>query len=229
MTTFIMISIPAGWFFMGSEGHYSWESPRHRVFVSAFRIAPTTVTRTEYREFLEATGHALPRDWTNPAFSGARQPAVGINWFDAVAYCEWISRRLGELRRLPTEAEWERACRGGMDDREYAWGNDPPASVPYFDGEWPGPRRVGESSPNPYGLFNMGDNVHEWCSDWFSPEYYAQSPEADPAGPDSGTRRVSRGGSWRHLVKASRVAQRSSLPPHFRYTDYGFRIVGSLL
>jgi formylglycine-generating enzyme len=224
-----MISIPAGWFWMGSVGHYSWESPRHRVFVSGFRIAPTTVTRIQYQQFLEATGHAVPRDWTSPEFSDAQQPAVGVNWFDAVAYCEWISGCIGELRRLPTEAEWERACRGGTDGGDYAWGNDLPASLPYFEGEWPGPRRVGEWRANPFGLFNMGDNVHEWCSDWFSPEYYAQSPECDPTGPDSGTRRVSRGGSWRHLVKASRAAQRSSLPPHFRYTDYGFRIVGSLL
>jgi formylglycine-generating enzyme required for sulfatase activity len=75
----------------------------------------------------------------------------------------------------------------------------------------------------------MGDNVHEWCTDWFDPDYYAHSPEADPAGPESGTRRVSRGGSWRHVVKASRNAHRSSLPPQFRYTDYGFRLVSSLL
>lgn len=224
-----MILIPAGQFLMGSEGHYAWESPRHRVSVSAFRIAPTTVTRTEYQEFLEATGHPTPRDWANPQLAGAKQPAVGISWFDALEYCKWISERLGELRRLPTEAEWEKACRGGVDDNEYAWGNDSPASLSYFQGDWTGPRRVGDWQPNPYGLFNMGDNVHEWCSDWFSADYYAQSPEVDPAGPDSGTRRVSRGGSWRHLVKASRAAHRSSLPPQFRYTDYGFRLVSSLL
>lgn len=224
-----MISIPAGWFLMGSEGHYAWESPRHRVFVSGFRIAPTTVTRTEYQEFLEVTGHPEPRDWANPQFAGAKQPAVGMNWFDAVAYCDWISERLGELRRLPTEAEWERACRGGTDDSEYAWGNDSPAALSYFQGEWEAPRRVADWQPNPYGLFNMGDNVHEWCRDWFSADYYAQSPEIDPIGPESGTRRVSRGGSWRHLVKASRAAHRSSLPPQFRYTDYGFRLASSLL
>jgi len=224
-----MVPIPAGWFWMGSEGRYSWESPRHRVFVSAFRMAPTTVTRGEYQAFLEATHHPEPKEWSKPEFSNPDQPAVGMSWFDAIAYCEWLSPRLGELRRLPTEAEWERACRGGRDDEEYAWGNALPSSLAYFQGEWTGPRPVHDGTPNAFGLFHIGDNVHEWCSDWFDPDYYSRSPENDPAGPGSGTRRVSRGGSWRHLVKASRAAHRSSLPPQFRYTDYGFRLVSSLL
>jgi formylglycine-generating enzyme len=222
-----MILIPAGWFWMGSEGRYTWESPRHRVFLDAFCISPTTVTRAEYQKFLEATGHDQPKGWTDPEFADAHQPAVGISWFDARTYCEWISRVLGETRRLPTEAEWEKACRGGRDDTEYSWGDEPPESFSYFRGKWAGPRRVGEWRSNGYGLFNIGDNVHEWCSDWFDPAYYAVSPDANPPGPESGTRRVSRGGSWRHLVKASRAAHRSSLPPRFRYTDYGFRIVSA--
>ena len=86
-----MILIPRGSFWMGSEGRYSWESPRHRVFVSAFRIAPTAVTRREYQTFLEATRHPEPMGWSNPEFAHADQPAVGMSWFDAVAYCEWIS------------------------------------------------------------------------------------------------------------------------------------------
>jgi hypothetical protein len=95
-----MIEIPAGWFWMGSEGHYSWESPRHRVYVGAFRMAETTVTRGEYQQFLKATGHFAPRGWSNPEFADAAQPAVGVSWFDADAYCEWISLQLGEIRRL---------------------------------------------------------------------------------------------------------------------------------
>ncbi|HET9943450.1 MAG TPA: SUMF1/EgtB/PvdO family nonheme iron enzyme [Terriglobia bacterium] len=224
-----MILIPSGWFWMGSEGRYSWESPRHRVFLSGFLIEPTAVTRGDYQKFLEATGHPQPKGWTNPEFAQADQPAVGMSWFDAIAYCEWISAEFGEARRLPTEAEWEKACRGGTDDAEYAWGDESPSSLPYFQGPWTGPRPVRDWTPNPYGLFHMGDNVHEWCSDWFDPDYYARSPQVDPAGPASGTRRVSRGGSWRHLVKASRAAHRSSLPPDFRYTDYGFRLASSLL
>ena len=224
-----MILIPAGWFWMGSEGHFSWESPRHRVFVSAFRISPAAVSRREYQIFLDATGRTEPKDWWSPHFCDPDQPAIGISWFDAVAYCEWISEQLGEPRRLPTEAEWEKSCRGGKDGAEYSWGDEVPSAFPYFNGSWTGPRPVREGEPNGYGLFHIGDNVHEWCSDWFDPEYYASSPWHDPTGPESGTRRVSRGGSWRHLVKASRAAHRSSLPPEFRYSDYGFRLVSSLL
>src|SRR5512139_1310093 len=102
-----MILIPSGWFWMGSEGRYTWESPRHRVFLDAFCISPTTVTRVEDQKFLEATGHDQPKGWTDPEFADAHQPAVDISWFDALAYCEWISRVFGETRRLPTEAEWE--------------------------------------------------------------------------------------------------------------------------
>ncbi|HET9218511.1 MAG TPA: SUMF1/EgtB/PvdO family nonheme iron enzyme [Terriglobia bacterium] len=224
-----MILIPAGWFWMGSEGHFSWESPRHRVFVSAFRISPAAVSRREYQIFLDATRRTEPKDWWSPHFCDPDQPAIGISWFDAVAYCEWISEQLGEPRRLPTEAEWEKSCRGGKDGAEYSWGDEVPSAFPYFNGSWTGPRPVHEGEPNGYGLFHIGDNVHEWCSDWFDPEYYASSPRHDPTGPESGTRRVSRGGSWRHLVKASRAAHRSSLPPEFRYSDYGFRLVSSLL
>ena len=90
-----------------------------------------------------------------------------------------------------------------------------------------GPRPVGEQSRNPFGIFDLGENVHEWCSDWFCKDYYADSPERNPAGPATGDRRASRGGSWRHHVKATRCAARSSIPPAFQYADYGFRVVCS--
>jgi iron(II)-dependent oxidoreductase len=221
----MMIRIPAGWFWMGSEGRFTWESPRHRVFTDSFEIGATTVTRDEYSRFLLDTGHPQPRGWTDPAFSSADQPVVGVNWFDAEAYCAWLSSSTGSLYRLPSEAEWERAARGERDETEYAWGDEPPETLDYFRQEWSRPRPVTEGPQNGFGLFHMGDNVHEWCTDWFAPDYYAASPERNPPGPEQGSRRVSRGGSWRHQVKASRLAHRSSLPPEFRYTDYGFRIV----
>src|SRR5436190_6224784 len=108
--------------------------------------------------------------------------------------------------------------------RRLCLGNEPPNQMKYFQGEWTGPKRVGEWHANGYGLFNIGDNVHEWCMDWYAENYYAVSPNKNPAGPQTGTRRVSRGGSWRHQIKASRAAHRSSLPPPYAYTDYGFRI-----
>jgi formylglycine-generating enzyme required for sulfatase activity len=222
-----MILVPAGWSWMGTDTHYVWEKPRHRVFLSDFWIAETTVTRGDYAKFLTATHHEIPRQWSDPLFGKANQPAVGVNWFDAVAYCKWYSDLSGDSFRLPTEAEWEKACRGKSDDLDYPWGNEPPESFEYFRGEWPGPRPVAQWRSNGYGAYNLGDNVHEWCSDWYAPDYYAKSPEENPQGPESGSRRVSRGGSWRHLVKASRAAHRSSLPPMFRYMDYGFRLARS--
>src|SRR6266571_4651762 len=219
-----MALIPAGWFWMGSENHYRWESPRHRVWLDAFEIARTTVTRREYARFLTDTGYAEPAGWREPCFSGTGLPVVGVSWFAVLAYCQWVSKSDGRTYRLPTEAEWEKACRGGIESADYAWGDEPPAAIEYFMGKWNGPKPVAEWRPNGFGLFNIGDNVHEWCSDWYSEDYYASSPERNPSGPEAGTRRVSRGGSWRHQIKASRAAHRSSLPPNYSYTDYGFRI-----
>ena len=213
---------------MGSENHYRWESPRHRAWLDAFEIASITVTRREYAKFLFETGHTEPAGWHEPAFAHPDQPVIGVSWFDAVTYCEWATKSQREIYRLPTEAEWEKACRGGLETAEYAWGDEAPSAVDHLRGEWTGPRAVAQGRPNGYGLFNMGDNVHEWCLDWYAENYYAVSPERNPRGPEEGTRRVSRGGSWRHQIKASRAAHRSSLPPSYRYTDYGFRVVRRL-
>lgn len=195
------------------------------MFIDEFEISTTTVRRCEYALFLGETSNEEPRDWSLPVFADPDQPVVGVNWLDATAYCKWLSQTSGESWRLPSEAEWEKACRGGSDDIEYAWGNEPPESLARYQCVWLGPQRVAEGAPNGFGLFHMGDNVHEWCLDWYSPDYYAVSPERNPTGPESGTRRASRGGSWRHLVKGTRAAHRSSLPPGFRYADYGFRVV----
>ena len=219
-----MIHIPAGPFWMGSDDHGKQERPRHRVFTDAYEIAAATVRRWEYALFLEQTGHEEPRGWHDPAFADPNQPVVGVNWFDATAYCAWLSRSGGLEYRLPTEAEWEKACKGGDDTAIYAWGEQAPGDIAYYQGEWTAPRPAGQRGPNGYGLYNMGDNVHEWCRDWYGADYYRISDRPNPEGPPTGKRRVSRGGSWRHAVKASRAAHRSSLPPDFRYTDYGIRI-----
>jgi formylglycine-generating enzyme required for sulfatase activity len=218
-------AIPEGWFWMGSEGRYPWESPRHRVWVDAFEIGATAVTRADYERFLAASGYSEPAGWSDPSFARPDLPVVGVNWFAALAYCEWLSALECRNYRLPTEAEWEKACRGGLENAEYAWGDEPPNRIAYFSGGWTGPRPVGGWRANAYGLFNMGDNVHEWCSDWYAENFYVVSPDRNPTGPEEGARRVSRGGSWRHQIKASRAAHRSSLPPGYAYTDYGFRLV----
>ena len=224
-----MVLIPAGWFWMGSDNHYHWERPRHRVWLDAFQLARYAVRRREYALFLSETGYSEPAGWHDPSFDDADQPVVGVSWFAAISYCEWLSKSLSETFGLPTEAQWEKACRGGLEDTEYAWGNEPPDRIEYFRGQWNGPKLVGEWRPNGYGLCNMGDNVHEWCMDWYREHYAAVSPARNPAGPETGSRRVSRGGSWRHQIKASRAAHRSSLPPQYAYTDYGFRISGCIM
>jgi formylglycine-generating enzyme required for sulfatase activity len=159
-------------------------------------------------------------------FAGDDQPVVGVTWHDALAYCQWLRQRTGQPFRLLSEAEWERAARGGREGALYPWGDEPPSARPYagYDVKIGGPARVGANEPNDFGLYDMSEGVHEWCSDYYAYDYYRCSPERNPQGPDSGQRRVSRGGSWRHQIKFSRCAARSSLPPNFKYADYGFRV-----
>lgn len=219
-----MIRIPAGTFAMGSVEGQEDEAPVHEVYVDAFAIAPHPVTVAEYAAFLAATKHAAPRDWGAPEFARDDLPVVGVSWDDAVAYCRWI----GDAR-LPTEAEWEHAARGGRAGERYPWGDAIPSWIPEAGrGPLKGPWPVTLGEPNGFGLFGIAANVHEWCADWHARDYYASSPAANPQGPLSGIRRASRGGSWRHAVTISRSAARSKLDPSFRYTDYGFRIARSL-
>ena len=215
--------IPAGPFTMGEEAGRPDERPAHRVWLSAFRMALVPVTNREYAAFLAATKREAPRFWDDRRFNAPDQPLVGVSWFDAVAYCRWLRALTGRRYRLPTEAEREKAARGGLEGARFPSGDDPGEA----DGRFPqeAPRPVGLSAPNGYGLFDMAYNIHEWCSDWYDPGYYRISPERDPQGPPSGTRRASRGGAWRHQVKVTRCAARSSLDPTFRYNDYGFRVV----
>jgi formylglycine-generating enzyme required for sulfatase activity len=220
-----LIEIPAGLFSMGSSSGQDVEGPVHRVWVDAFAMASTQVTVAEYARFLEATGTAPPPFWNDENFSSPQQPVVAVSWFDAVAYCSWISALTGSEYRLPTEAEWERAARGGEEGKMFPWGDEAPMSRYNYLARWKtGPEPVGQSDPNGLGLFEMCENVHEWCSDWFSPNYYSVSPDNNPQGPDTGARKASRGGSWRHHIKVSRCSARSSIPPEFKYADYGFRI-----
>jgi len=219
------VEIAGAWFSMGSDTGQSVESPVHRVWVDSFALAATQVTVQEYGRFLNATRRDPPPFWDDPNFSHPRQPVVAVSWFDALAYCEWLSSLTGSHYRLPTEAEWERAARGGAESMSFPWGDDSPASRPGYQTRWKtGPEPVGQSQPNAYGLFDICENVHEWCNDWYGAEYYAVSPDRNPQGPQEGTRKVSRGGSWRHQIKIARCSARSSIPPEFKYADYGFRV-----
>lgn len=214
---------------MGCENGQENERPVHRVWVGEFELGATQVTNREYSRYLKATGASAPPHWHDPEFYQPEQPVVAVSWFEAEAYCDWLTHCSGRRYRLPTEAEWERAARGGREGALYRWGDEPPQSRPGYAERWlRGPEPVGRQAANDFGLYDICDNVHEWCRDWFDPAYYAASPERDPQGPEAGTRRSSRGGSWRHHIKVSRCAARSSIPPEFRYADYGFRITRDL-
>jgi len=220
------IQVAAGWFSMGSDNGQDVERPVHRIWVDSFAMAATQVTVAEYARFLEATGRTPPPYWGTPDFCRPQQPVVAVSWFDAVAYCAWLSSMNSSDYRLPTEAEWERAARGGVEGVDFPWGDDPPTSRAGYHDRWKtGPEPVAQSQPNAFGLFEMCENVHEWCSDWFAADYYAISPDRNPRGPEVGNRKASRGGSWRHHIKISRCSARSSIPPEFKYADYGFRVV----
>jgi formylglycine-generating enzyme len=221
-----LVEIPPGWFWMGWPGGLPGERPRHRVFVDGFAIGRTPVTNADYGRFVAATSAPPPPFSTDPRFADPDQPAVGIAWGDAVAYCRWLSQVAGRPHRLPTEAEWERAARGGLEDARYPWGNEAPVGSPRTS-PFPAPPPVGAGPANGFGLTDLSGVVHEWCLDWHADDYYAASTERNPTGPPGGTRRASRGGAWRHQNPWSPVAHRSSLPPHLHYSDYGFRIVRS--
>lgn len=197
-----MLTIPAAWFLMGSESGQENERPVHRVWVSEFELAATQVTNLEFSRYLQATGAQAPPHWKDPQFGHPQQPVVAVSWFEAAAYCEWLTRCSGRSYRLPTEAEWERAARAGREGALYPWGDEPPQGRPGYAERWlRGPEPVGRQAPNGFGLYDICDNVHEWCSDWFDPQYYAVSPERDPQGPAEGARRAS-------------PVRRLRLPPH---------------
>lgn len=223
------VLIPGGWFLMGSDAGQESERPVHRVWVDGFYLGACQVTNAEYQQFVLATGNPVPPFWKNPNLNQPMQPVVAVSWFEAVNYCNWLREVSGRQYRLPTEAEWERAARGGAEGKAFPWGDDPPRSIPEYDKRWQtGPEPVGSLAPNSFGLYDICENVHEWCSDWYQAGYYAVSPERNPQGPESGERRSSRGGSWRHHIKVTRCAARSSIPPGFQYADYGFRVACSL-
>ncbi len=190
-------------------------------------------------------GRKSDYSWRNPGFpQDERHPVVNVTWNDAVALCEWLSRREGLHYRLPSEAEWEFACRAGTTSR-YHSGDDPEELVtvanlfdaacrPLF-GQWEKfavlasdgfafTAPVGSLRPNSLGLYDMHGNVWEWCADWYADDYYRNSPVDDPAGPESGDLRVRRGGSWHSWPLYLRSSYRNWNAPDTRYVLLGMRL-----
>ena len=234
-----IVLIPAGEFQMGdafSEGGTD-ERPIHTVYVDTFYIDTHEVTNAQYRRFVQATGHRAPegcgyvngewlagfKPWLDANFNGDDQPVVCVSWEDAKAYCEWAGKR------LPTEAEWEKAARGVLVGKKFPWGDEDPngtqcnfADRNADDGyQYTSP--VDSFAPNGYGLYDMAGNVWEWCSDWYDPSYYSKSPKENPTGPSSGASRVLRGGSWNLNPYYMRVSFRFPGVPEYSHNFVGFR------
>jgi len=221
-----MVVIPAGAFWMGRDDGNDDEHPRHRVELDAYAIDRYEVTNALYQRFVAATNHRAP-GLANPNVSenllrdltGASQPVVGVSWHDADAYCRWAGMR------LPTEAEWEKAARGD-DGRAYPWGEpwDPSRANSKESG-------LGRTAPvgsypsgvSPYGVHDMAGNVWEWVADWYAKDYYTHGPRRNPTGPDSGSWKVLRGGSWGYLPSLLKTTSRLSITPDLRNTVVGFR------
>jgi formylglycine-generating enzyme required for sulfatase activity len=227
-----MVLVPAGEFPMGSDEGGDDEKPVHRVFLDDYYIDRYEVTVEQYAKFLKARGMNEPPMWLamdEPHHQ--KRPVVNVDWLDASNYCKWAGKR------LPTEAEWEKAARG-TDGRVYPWGNDPPDPLRanYGKKQWNNHAAlvpVGglKDGKSPYGIYEMAGNVWEWVSDWYDPNYYTTSPSRNPNGPESGKYRVLRGGSWDFAPENLRSSRRDfNIPsshdydsPSYRNFNSGFR------
>lgn len=202
---------------MGSAEGATWEKPVHEVYVSEFEISKRPVTLSEYRGFRpshpEQTGLSANAD-------AASSPVTGVSWEDAQAYCQWLATRTGGRYRLPTEAEWEKAVRGGLDGKKYPWGDDPP--VPEDKASDAG-YRIPERA-NPWGIVAGVYNLWEWVADSYSADYYRDSPARDPQGPENVRYRVLRGGGYRSDPNSMRCANRGSARPATASDVITFRV-----
>lgn len=226
-----MVEIPAGEFVMGFDGTQALEDerPAHRVWLDTYSMDQYEVTTAQYAAFLAAQPRPAPWQWesVNLALHGDR-PVIGVDWADADAYCRWKGKR------LPTEAEWEKAARG-TDGRLYPWGNHVPTDklanfalgARFSYSQVLMPVQSYEAGKSPYGLHHMAGNVWEWVADWYSTTYYERSPERNPPGPEQGQFKVLRGGSWSDLPKYLLTYGRFKLPPETRNSYTGFRCAKS--
>ena len=257
------VPIRGGTFTMGSPSgeldRGSNEGPQHQVRLSAFFMSKYEVSVGEFRKFIEVSGYRTDAEksdgsyvWNGTSYekraginwrygvTGRVRPqseenhsVVHVSWNDAVAYCEWISKQTGKKFRLPTEAEWEYACRAG-NTKPFNTGDNLTTSQANYDGNYPynnnrkGVYRqntvpVNSFAPNAWGLYNMHGNVWEWCSDWYGT--YGSGTVINPAGPAKGSDRVLRGGSWDFPAVSCRSALRNYSQPDYRDIDVGFRLV----
>ncbi len=265
-----MVYIEGGRFAMGTNEGFPFESPAHEVTLEGFYLDRTEVTNKEFRAFVEATGYRTESekqgssgvfdpaardwklvdgaDWRHPTGPGPGSgsgpgsgiedkldhPVIHVSWDDAAAYAKWAGKR------LPTEAEWEFAARGGLQEATYAWGEELTPQGSHLTNIWQGPFPVRDNEhdgfggvapvkkfpPNGYGLYDIAGNVWEWVADWYAPDYYRRSPEDNPRGPASGREKVQRGGSWlcsENYCQGYRVAARQKTARDSALNNLGFR------
>lgn len=218
-----MILIPAGDFMMGSNEQQN-EKPPHHVVLDDFYLDINEMTTEQYARFLDATRRPEPGYWRTVILGRhSDRPVVGVTWEDAQAYCGWAGKR------LPTEAEWEKAARG-TDSRLYPWGGKEPSfqDANFGKAMWNGydtlsPVGAMPHGQSPYGINDLAGNVWEWVADWFDADYYQQSPQRNPIGPESGTTKVIRGGAWDLQPSFLRAPYRSGAVPTTRHYSIGFR------
>jgi iron(II)-dependent oxidoreductase len=228
-----MVSVPAGVFWMGSEEGEIDEKPVRQVWIDSFYIDRFPITNAQYAVFLTETNHEKPLYWNDDKCNNPVQPVVGVSWDDANAFCAWRSGKEHALFRLPTEAEWEKAARGD-DKRKYPWGNQPPDkkhATTEITEKMPcvGMCELGRS---PWGVSDLVGNVWNWCFDWYDKNYYMNSSQKNPSGPQDGVRRIVRGGNWVFLgccsgtpAYALRTSRRNSFHPSIQKKSIGFRCV----
>jgi formylglycine-generating enzyme required for sulfatase activity len=227
--------IAGGYYLLGSAvsepGRYADEDTPHRVRVDSFYIAVTEIANTQYGRFLKATGYKSPLYWQDRTLNAPKQPVSGVTWDDAVAFCRWLTRATGVTHRLPTEAQWEAAARGGLTGQAYPWGDEAPDAGGVYRANYrantPGAAGfsfaapVGSFAPNGYGLYDMAGNVAEWCLDKYTP--------VTAGGPfKPGVLRLLKGGSWISRARDLRVSARQSAAAGYADGYIGFRVVRSV-
>jgi len=246
-----MVLIPGGEFFMGSdslvleipnkypsscsEDWFDGEFPLHKVYIDSFYLDRYEVTFAQFTSFVDETGYKSEGIWDSLYNSDHNLdidniPVVGVSWNDAKAYCNWLDKR------LPTEAEWEYAAKGPDKNLVYPWGNEVVLDMDNVQNE-EGIKTIANYPPNKYGIYDLGGNVQEWCNDFYDKEYYINSPFYNPKGPEEGTEKVVRGGSfYMNAVFYSRTAHRSSFnnswftdsTKNAYFKNFGFRCAKSI-
>lgn len=209
---------------MGSRGRGAGEGTQYIVTVSTFHISGTEVTFDQYDEFCRATGHPWADD---KGWGRGSKPVIGVTWEDATAFCKWLSAKTKKTVRLPTEAEWEYAARGGAKRHGYVFsGSEELGQVGWYSVN-SGERThlVHQLLPNELGLFDMSGNVSEWCADWYGERYFESAPAENPQGPATGNGRVIRGGSWYDSKSGCRVSARDQSAQTSSSNFIGFRCV----